>query len=226
MIKLVCLDYAGAILQLKGNELKRMFTVLAENSRLKSEEEAAEWIHTTWDALEHQNTGENAVSEMELFEKMMNKADIEIQMRCDHNLMRTLFSDYRMYGPIGNDVKEFIEHCPLPVYITAMNDATYVNVCLRRNGLHVNGIVSAERTPLKYSTASLLQEAQNMFGCSPDEIMYVGRHPKRDIIAASDFGASAVLLDRRSKYRGSDCRRVRSLIELLPQLIKETEAVQ
>lgn len=224
MVKLICLDYAGVILQLKGNELKKLISAFTEYSRLSSDEEAADWIFSTWDALEHANVGENAVSEMELFDMLMNKADFEIQLRGDHNVLRTMFSDYKMYGPIGPDVREFITLCPYPVYITSMNSVTYVNVCTRRNGLHVNGVISAERPGLSYSTASVLGEAQRVFGCQPEEILYVGRHPKRDIVSASEFGAQAVLLDRRSRYRGADCKRVRSLVELLPQLCKEAEA--
>ncbi len=223
MIKLICLDYTGAILQQKGDELKRLIAAITDNSILKDSERAAEWLQNAWDEIEHNHDDESHLSLETMISRLFDKGEREIQLRADQNELKMLVSSYMMYGPIGPDVKEFIRLCPLPVYITSMNSAQYVNVCMRRNGLHVNRVISAEKTNLMYSTKNLLAEAENLFGCSREEILYVGRHPLRDVSSALEDGFSAVLLDRRSRYRGCACRRVRSLIELLPQIEKELE---
>jgi putative hydrolase of the HAD superfamily len=223
MIKAVFLDYTGTILQRRGPDMDELLDRVLKHSTLETKEEVFTWWSENMNRLEKEHYGDNFRSEDQLFLSLLDTAKMDLRFREDPVIMHTLIQNYWMYAPVYDDVREFLDLCPLPVYILSGNAREYVQVCLRRNRLHVNDIVSAEDVKAYKSHRELFDRAVKTAGCRPEEALYLGSSYQDDVKTAVRAGLRAVLLDRRSEHREEDCRRVRSLIELVPLIKVENE---
>src|SRR5947209_14269899 len=71
---------------------------------------------------------------------------------------------------------------------------------------------------------AIFRLALERIGMTPDEVVFVGDHPRVDVAAASRIGMTGVLVDRVGRYAGFPGRRVERLTDLLPILGVEAEA--
>jgi putative hydrolase of the HAD superfamily len=221
MIKAVFLDYTGTILQLRGDEFDEMVKSFTEHSTIKSTEEALQWYIEHLRVIERGCYQDTFLSEDELVMKILDAADKEVKLKADHAQMHTYMQNYWMYAPLFSDVPGFFTSVGLPIYILMDNDGDYAKVCLRRNKLHANGIISGEDVKAYKPRKEIFLKALEMSGCQPEEVVHVGDDLEGDIQGAKNAGILPVLLDRKSEHQDVDCRRIRGLGELLPLIQRE-----
>lgn len=218
MIKAVFVDYTGTIIQEKGADLEKLVAEFVKNSDMKSAEEAQSWWYSNLHTLEKNSLGDAFIDEDEMCYRILKKAEQEHRLRADLEHMHTLNQNFWMYAPLFDDVEEFLRMIPLPVYIVTNNGSSYVNVCLKRNHLHVHGVISANDARACKPNKELFEKALEVTGFDKSEVLYVGDSIESDIACAKAAGVEAVLLDRKSNHRDAHCRRVRSLIEVITLL--------
>ena len=221
MIKAVFIDYTGTILQFRGKDYDEMLTRFVEHSQIKTREEAFQWYMDHLRLMERDCYGDNFLTEEEIIDKLLVKAEDEVKLREDHTIMHTLMQNFWMYAPLYSDEPEFLSVCTLPVYILMDNNSGYAKVCLRRNNLHAYGVISGEDVRAYKPRVEIFNKALEMAGCQPEEVIHVGDDLEGDIQGALNAGITPVLIDRRSEHRDAKCRRVRSLIEVLPYINRE-----
>lgn len=220
MIKALFLDYTGTILQLRGNEFDQLVNYFVENSTCKDAEEATRWYYDHLRVLERDCYQDTFLTQDELAEKIMTLADNELRMKADHKILLTYLKNYWMYAPLYSDVQGFFDLVKLPIYILMDNAADYAKVCFRRNGLHVNGIVSGEDVKAYKPKKEIFEKALALAGCKAEEVIHVGDDLEGDVEGALNAGITPILLDRKGINRDVDCKRIHSLPELLMILKK------
>lgn len=221
MIKAVFLDYTGTILQLRGNEFDQMVNSFTEHSTVKSAEEAVQWYYDHLRAAEKECYQDTYFSEDDLILKLLNQAETEVKLKADHTQIHTYMQNYWMYAPLFSDVKSFFEQAKLPIYILMDNAGDYAKVCLRRNNLHANGIISSEDVKAYKPRKEIYLKALEMAGYKAEEVIHIGDDLEGDVEGARNAGITPILLDRKSEHLDVDCRRVRSLSEILPIIKRE-----
>jgi putative hydrolase of the HAD superfamily len=221
MIKAVFIDYTGTILQLRGNEFDEMVNLFTENSTIKDPEEAVQWYFDHLRIAERECYQDSFLSEEQLAMKLMEQADAEVKLKADHEQLHTYLKNFWMYAPLFSDVRNFFDLVNLPIYILMDNAGDYAKVCLRRNGLHANGIISGEDVKAYKPRKEIYLKALELAGCRPEEVIHIGDDLEGDVEGAKNAGITPILLDRRSEHRDVDCKRVRSLNELLPVIKHE-----
>lgn len=221
MIKAVFLDYTGTILQLRGNDFDEMVSTFTQHSTIKDPDEVVRWYFDHLRAVERDCYQDTFLSEDELIMKLLDQAEAEIKLKADHSQLHTCMQNYWMYAPLFSDVQGFFDLVKLPVYILMDNSGDYAKVCLRRNGLHANGIISGEDVKAYKPRREIYEKALQLAGCRPEEVIHVGDDLEGDVEGAKNAGITPILLDRKSEHMDVDCRRVRSLPEILPILRRE-----
>lgn len=214
MIKAVFLDYTGTVLQMRGADLEEMLTRIVKNSSFKSGDEVLAWWMQNLQEMEEKSYGDSFISEDEICLRLLQKLQSEYYLRDDIEKLHLLNQSFWMYGPLYTDVKPFMERVGLPVYIVTNSDTKYVEICMRRNGLHVHGIVSAAQVKAYKPHAEVLRKAVAISGCTPEEIIAVGDSMK-DVQAEKDAGLEPLLLDRQKRYGRTDMKKVYSLLDVL-----------
>lgn len=221
MIKAVFLDYTGTILQLRGTDFDEMVNCFTEHSNIKDKNEAVKWYFDHLRVMERECYQDTFLTEDELIIKLLEKAECEVKLKADKNQMHTYMQNFWMYAPLYSDVQGFFDLVKLPIYILMDNAGDYAKVCLRRNKLHANGIVSGEDVKAYKPRKEIYLKALEMAGCKPEEVIHVGDDLEGDVEGAQNAGITPILLDRKSEHMDVDCKRIRSLSELLPMIKRE-----
>ncbi len=169
MIRSIFIDYTGTIIQEKGEDLEKLVLRIWKNSNFKSPEEiAASW----WDQLkmmEEQSFGDTFLTEDEIVDHLLGKFEEEAGLVDDLSELHRLFQRFWMYAPIFEDVKEFFEKCPLPIYVITNNGVCYVQECLKHNGLKAAGIVSGDLVRAYKPHKELFEYALRVCGCDAEK---------------------------------------------------------
>lgn len=214
MAKAVFLDYFGTILQENGPDMQQMIARCAANSSA-DEDKLFTWWMKNLQSLEIASYGDNYITEEEICLKLLTMAEKEFGLRDDLAELRQIAISGWMYAPIFTDVKTFLEQCGRPVYIVTNNNDKYVRVCLKRNDLHVNGIICGDMVRSYKPNKEIFEKALEVAGVDASDAIYIGDSPVSDVEGARNAGITPILLDRKGRYDNPGCRRVTNLRDAL-----------
>ncbi len=218
MIKAVFLDYSGTIAEDGGRDLEQMIARVVKNSKFKDAKSAVAWWFENLRVLEKNSCGESFLSEEDISALLLKMAQEEYQLKENHKELVDLNRSFWMYAPLFKDVKPFLEQCKLPVYIITNNSARYVNIFLKRNGLHVSGIITGDMVRAYKPHKELFKKALQTAGVSAKEALMIGDSLDSDIKGAKAAGMNAVLIDRKKKTETDRCPVIHDLKEALKLL--------
>ena len=215
-MKAVFIDYSGTITQESGPDIEQVIFRCCKNSDIKDPLQlTAYW----WQRLKEFETAsylETFITEDEIVDKLLEELAKEYHLRENLSELHKLFQNFWMYAPIFEDVKEFFEKCPLPIYIVTNNGIPYIQICMNRNGLKPAGIICGDMAKAYKPHRELFDKALEISGCHPREVIHIGDSLSSDVAGAKSAGILPVLLDRKGKVASDDGTIViRSLTELL-----------
>ncbi len=216
MAKAVFLDYFGTVLQENGPDMQQLLNRCMENSNAKDADKLLAWWMDHLREYERSSYGENYLTEEEICVRLLMRMEKEFGLRYDLNELKQLCISGWMYAPIFTDVKSFIEQCGRPVYIITNNSDRYVRVCLKRNGLHVNGIICGDMVKAYKPRSEIFEKALEVAGLDPADAVHIGDSLEADVEGARAAGITPILLDRKGRHGDfTGCRRVTSLMGAL-----------
>ena len=216
MAKAVFLDYFGTILQENGVDMQQMLNRVIANSSADDEKKLLAWWMKNLQSLEISAHGENYITEEEISLKLLMMAEKEFGLRDDLAELRQMNMSGWMYAPIFTDVKRFLEQCERPVYIITNNSDKYVRVCLKRNELHVHGIICGDMVKSYKPNPEIFQKALEIAGVDAADAVHIGDSPVADVEGARAVGITPILLDRKGRYDDVyNCRRIFNLMGAL-----------
>ena len=214
MAKAVFLDYTGTILQTSGPDIEEMMERFTKGASFASQQEAVRWWFSELGVMEEHAYQENFVPEEELCMRILEKAVREKGLKEDLLQMQRLNVSFWMYAPLYSDVRYFFEQCTNPIYISTNNSEEYVKICLRRNGLHANAVISADSVRAYKPRRELFEKALATAAVEGHDGIMIG-DSTRDMEGASSVGMNCILLDRHKDKGDSGYRTVHSLREAL-----------
>lgn len=216
-MKAVFLDYTGTITQLSGDDLNEMVQRITRNSRVSDSNEMIQWWFEQLHQMEEEYSGDAFETEADLCQRLLERAVIEKGLKDNIQQLKQLNVNYWMYAPLFSDVKPFFEQCTVPIYIISNNAAQYIRINLKRNGLHVNGIIDADSIRCYKPHREIFERALQVSGCSPDEAVSIG-DSLSDVTGAQSVGMNCILLDRKKEVQEAPCRIITNLNEALRYL--------
>ncbi|MEY8285724.1 HAD family hydrolase [Lachnospiraceae bacterium 50-23] len=219
MIKSIFIDYTGTIIQEKGDDLEKIVLRIWKNSNFKNPEEiTASW----WNQLkmmEEKSFGDTFLTEDEIVDHLLRTFEEEAGLVDDFSELHKLFQRFWMYAPIFEDVEEFFEKCPLPIYVITNNGVCYVQECLKHNCLKAAGIISGELARAYKPHKELFEYALKVCGCNAEEVIHIGDSIASDVKGALTAGITPILIDRSGTSKCPECRVVNKLTEVLELLV-------
>lgn len=218
MIKAIFLDYTGTITQEGGPDVAQMLKRCAANSNCKDMQTLLQGWWTLLREFEEQSYGENFVTEDEIVDKILARWKDEIQLDDDFEELHTLCQRFWMYAPIFDDVKDFFERCPVPIYLLTNNGAQYVEVAMRENDLHPTAIICGDMVRAYKPHRELFDKALEISGLSADSVIHVGDSVTSDVKGALSAGIRPVLLNRSEKPVPAGITSVTSLSQILDMI--------
>ena len=217
MAKAVFIDYTGTILQERGEDLEAMIRRVASHSRADRDTILAWWWKKLRE-LEYASFGDSYMTEEEICLKLAGMAEKEWGLRDNPEELLQLNKNYWINGPLFSDVQDFFRNCPLPIYIITNISDRYVRIFLKRNDLHVNGIICGDMVKAYKPRPEIFRRALEISGSAPEETVHIGDSVEADAEAAQAAGLIPLLLDRPKKSTDQRFRTVYSLTEALKYL--------
>lgn len=209
-MKVIFTDYTGAILR-KENEYEQEFIRrLAENSTLKTEEEAYRWFLEGLLKMQKKNPSMNRD---DICLELIRKAVTEYGLADDPDVLHQLIQNHWMYGDFYTDAAAFLERSGMPVYIVSSIGADYIRINLKRQRLHVNGIISTYEAEENKPDPNFYEYALRKSGCERSDVIVVTSNLE-NARAVRQLGMDAVILVRRGSRPIDEFKVIRSMRDL------------
>lgn len=215
MIKAVFIDYTGTILTKGGPDVEKMVVRICKNSGMKDPREFTRYWWGMIREFEAAFNGAAYITEDEMVDRMLARCVSEIRLRENLDELHVLCQRYWMYAPFFEDVKEFFQACPHPIYVISNNGEKYIAEAMRVNGVSPAGIVTADMVRAHKPHPALFQKALAVSGCGAAEAVHIGDSVTSDVQGAEAVGIRAILLDREGKHGASGIPAARTLLDAL-----------
>lgn len=215
MVKAIFIDYTGTIITQTGKDVEEMVYRVCKNSDMKNPKD---FIKYWWGMIkEYENAfeGSTYITEDEIVDKMLERCVQEIHLQENLEELHTLCQRFWMYAPLYDDVKNFFEKCPYPIYIISNNGQEYIAEAMKVNDICPAGIITADMVRAYKPHPTLFKKALDVCGYTADEIIHIGDSIASDVNGAKAVGIKPVLLDREGKMGTLDIPVVRSLLDVL-----------
>lgn len=218
MVKAVFLDYTGTIITQGGKDAETMVYRVCKHSDMK---DPNAFLKYWWGMIkEYEETFGEAEyrTEDEIVDRMLLRCVEEIHLQENLEELHTLCQRFWMYAQLHEDVKEFFERCPYPIYIISNNGEKYIAEAMRINGISPTGIVTADMVKAYKPHPALFQKALEVSGCTADEVVHIGDSVTSDVNGARAVSIRPILLDRDGKYETQDFPAAKSLLDVLDMI--------
>ena len=219
MIRSIFIDYTGTIIQEKGEDLEKIVFRIWKNSNFKNPEEIVASWWSQLKTMEEKSFGDAFLTEDEIVDRLLELFAKEAELVDDFSELHKLFQRFWMYAPLFEDVTEFFEKCPLPIYVITNNGVCYVKECMKHHGLTIAGIISGESVRAYKPHKELFEYALKVCGCNADEVIHIGDSIVSDVKGARTAGITPIFIDRKGISKDPECRVVNKLTEVLELLI-------
>lgn len=215
MVKAIFINYKDIVVQDKGVDHGELVKRIISNSHIKDEKELFQWVFEKETQIKEESYKETYLSAEEIFLKVLEKTIITYGLKENYDELRTLWMNHWMYGAFYNDVINFLQQCELPVYIVSDVSDQFVRVNLKRNNLHVHGILSSDSIKAYRPRKEVYQKAIELCECKPEEILWVTGFYELDGKYAKEEGLVPVIVDRFGRNEEADCKVVSRLMDIM-----------
>ena len=215
MVKAIFINYKDIVVQDKGVDHGELVKRIISNSHIKDEKELFQWVFEKETQIKEDSYKETYLSAEVIFLKVLEKTIITYGLKENYDELRTLWMNHWMYGAFYYDVINFLQQCELPVYIVSDVSDQFVRVNLKRNNLHVHGILSSDSIKAYRPRKEVYQKAIELCECKPEEILWVTGFYELDGKYAKEEGLVPVIVDRVGRNEEADCKVVSRLMDIM-----------
>ena len=215
MVKAIFINYKDIVVQDKGVDHGELVKRIISNSHIKDEKELFQWVFEKETQIKEDSYKETYLSAEVIFLKVLEKTIITYGLKENYDELRTLWMNHWMYGAFYYDVMNFLQQCELPVYIVSDVSDQFVRVNLKRNNLHVHGILSSDSIKAYRPRKEVYQKAIELCECKPEEILWVTGFYELDGKYAKEEGLVPVIVDRFGRNEEADCKVVSRLMDIM-----------
>lgn len=214
MIRTVFVDYTGTLIADYDRNSMEMARRCAAHSRISDVNEIVSYWWKLIKKSEKEYFKDQFISEDEIVTRGLEICREELGLEENMEQLHTLMQKFWVEAPVFDDAADFVNHCPVPVYIVTNISEKYVAEGLRRNGIHASGgIVCADMARAYKPHRELFEKALEVSGCSADEVVHVGDSAASDVKGAQAAGIRPILVDRRGGVQCEGVTVVNSLKE-------------
>lgn len=218
MIKAVFIDYSGTTVMEGGKDMQAAVMRICKHSAVHDPKEL---MRIWWGMIkeyEAKSYAEAYLTSDEIYMKALRRLETEYGLKDDIPVLLGHISGCWATAPVFDDVKDFYENCPLPLYVITNNSVACVEKAMSLNGLKPAGIVSADSVRAYKPHAELFEKALDTAGVSASEAVHIGDSYESDVLGARVAGILPVLLQRTDGNKHDDVITVKSLVEVMPYL--------
>ena len=214
-IKAVFLDYTGTMVREDEPYTLTLLKYFLTHSDLKEPELAFGTVWGLIKKIEYSCCGDTFISKDEMVDRILDICVREHGLKGDLDYMHDIWRNSWIHAPLFDDVKPFIEGCPLPVYVVTNDDLCYIEQSLKEKDLHPAGVIAAEMVRAGKPHREIFEYALKTAGVKAEEAVHIGDSMTSDVEAAKAVSIIPILLDRKGREKPEGIEVIHTLLELL-----------
>lgn len=196
MVKAVFLDFYGTVVHEDGEVIKKITDIIMETGRVDDRGRVGAFWWNEFQTMCADAHGEAFETQRKLECRSLNKTLKEFQSTADAAVLSEMMFAHWTKPPIFDESKEFMESCPVPVYIVSNIDTADLRSALDYHGLKPAGTFTSEDAGSYKPRAELFWTALRSVGRNPCEVVHIGDSMSSDVKGASACGIPALWLNR------------------------------
>ena len=214
MLKAVFLDYTGTMVPDDEPNTRALLKYFITHSDLKDPKEILKIVWGKIKELESSLKGKEFILNDDRIDIILDYCVKNCGLNGDLKLMHEMWQKIWTDAPLYDDVKPFLENCPLPVYIISNDDLKYLEISMKNKQLRPAGIISAEMSRACKPHKEIFDLALKTAAVAPEEVIHIGDSVVSDVEAAKNAGITPILIDRADKNPDVSCKVIKTLAEL------------
>ena len=219
MVQAVFIDYMGTTVDEHSPEMAEIVRRICKNSDVHDPRQVQQFILDDRRRYEADSYLDAYLTEDEIVDRLILDMGTQIRLKGDPAALRSLIRSHWVNASVYADARAFFERCPVPIYIITNNGLPYMEQALRSNGLGAAGVVSADTVRAYKPHRELFEEALQLSGRAPEEVVHIGDSYDTDVVGARTAGIRPVLLLRgKAPREGVEC--LDSLTQALDMLFR------
>lgn len=214
MIKAVFIDFYGTIVYEDGEIVSKISDRIYQSGNAQSASQVGSYWWERFKILFENSYGENFRTQRDLeMQSLVDTINHFISSEDGIKLSNEMF-EYWVKPPIFEESKQFLDSCPVPVYVVSNIDRDDVLQAIDYHGLKPAGVFTSEDAKSYKPRKELFEYALKSTGLSVDEVVHIGDSLSSDVAGASAVGISVIWVNRSNREVPAGVTAVGNLLEV------------
>ena len=214
MIKAVFIDFYGTLVHEDGEVIKRVSQEIFDTGKVKDKSEIGAYWWNEFQTAFNSAYGDSFKTQRELEYQSLSKTIQHFESSADVAVLSDLMFAHWVKPPIFEEAKQFLESCPVPVYIVSNIDREDILQAIEFHGLKPQGVFTSEDAKSYKPRKELFEFALSRTGLSAEQVVHIGDSLSSDVKGASAVGINAIWINRGDREVPKGVTAVRNLLEV------------
>lgn len=219
MIKAIFIDFYGTLVFEDGEVIREITQLISDTGHVKDKSQ----IDTYW-WKEFQKSFLNAYGETFQTQRILEHASLEktiehFQSTVDARALSKKMFAYWRRPPIFPESKNFLEVCPVPVYVVSNIDREDILAAMEFHDLHAAAVFTSEDAKSYKPRKELFELALKSTGLKPEEVIHIGDSLSSDVKGASEVSIRAIWVNRSGREVPEGVEAVGNLMEVIQKIV-------
>lgn len=199
MIKAVFVDFYGTVVQEDGEIVDKICQVLYETGNAADVADIGKYWWNRFKTLYESAYGGRFRTQRDLEIQSLSDTIEHFSSTADADVLGKEMFEYWMKPPVFEESREFLEKCPVPVYIVSNIDRDDIQRALEFHGLSPSGVFTSEDARSYKPRKELFELALRSTGLQPEQVLHIGDSLSSDVEGARAVGINAIWVNRSRK---------------------------
>lgn len=199
MIQAVFCDFYGTLVHEDGEMIDAICQeIMATGAGENSNQIARYWWETFQTACQN-SYGTSFQTQRALEQASLEQTIRHFKSTADSQALSQLLFQHWQSPPAFEDSHEFLNKCPVPVYIVSNIDRNDILAAIQSHGFRVADVFTSEDAKSYKPRPELFRLALDNAGLSPQHVVHIGDSLSSDVYGASPLGITPYWLNRSNK---------------------------
>ena len=214
MIKAIFIDFYGTVVYEDGEVIEKVEQEIFDTGNAVTKSEIGSYWWKEFQTAFHNAYGDRFETQRKLEFDSLEKTIHHFSSTADAEALSSLMFAYWVKPPVFEESKQFLERCPVPVYVVSNIDRADVLQAIEYHGLNPAGIFTSEDAKSYKPRRELFEYALESTGLSAEEVVHIGDSLSSDINGAASAGIKAIWVNRNNREVPEDVIAVNNLLEV------------
>lgn len=196
MLKAVFIDFYGTLVHEDGDVIREISREIFNTGNVNDISDIGRFWWNEFHRLFMNAYGDNFKRQRDIEYMSLVGTAQHFGSSADPGVLCGMMFEHWRRSPVFSDSLEFLEGCPVPVYIVSNIDREDITEAVGFNGIKAAGIFTSEDARSYKPRRELFEYALRSVGVEPRQVIHIGDSLESDVIGARGVGISPVWVNR------------------------------